>query len=86
MGELVAAHENSFDSLTTLTWSKIKFLDKNEAIIFIPFMKTTGFKGKLVDIFKAKEGRICPAATLARLKQMAEKKKPVNTQYPSVFI
>ena len=39
MGELLAAHENCFDSLTTLTWSKIKFLDKKEAIIFIPFTK-----------------------------------------------
>ena len=82
MGELLPAHENYFDPLTTLTWGKIKFLDRNEAIIFIPFTKTTGFKGKLLDIFEAKEGKICPAATLAKLKQMAEKRNLLKHDIP----
>ena len=74
MGELLAPHKNSFDSLTTLTWEKVKFLDKKEAIIFIPYTKTTGFKGKIVDIFCANEGNICPGTTLKVLKQLATSK------------
>ena len=65
--------ENSFDPATTLTWDNVKFLENKEALIFIPYSKTTGFNGKVVDVFRIEGDRKCPAAALCKLKKMAEK-------------
>ena len=81
MGELLPSHEKSFDPLTTLTWSKVNFITNEEIAIFVPYTKTTGFKGKVIDIFKVDIGNICPAAALVKLKDMAETRglaKPFN--------
>ena len=51
MGELVPTSKNSFGPATTLTWDNVKFLENKEALIFIPYSKTTGFNGKVVDVF-----------------------------------
>ena len=71
MGELLPEKEFSYDPLTTLTWSKVNFVSKTEVVIFIPYTKTTGFKGKLIDIFKVNINGICPAAAMHRLKYLA---------------
>ena len=68
MGELVPERENSVDPVTTLTWGNDKQIDDNEFILFIPYSKTTGFRGKVVDIFKIKGNKNCPA--LRRLRKM----------------
>ena len=52
MGELLPDKEFSYDPLTTLTWSKVNFVSQKELVILIPYTKTTGFKGKLIDIFE----------------------------------
>ena len=72
MGELLPSHEKSIDPLTTLTWSKVNFINKKEIAIFVPYTKTTGFKGKIIDIFEVNIEDICPAAALVKLKNMAE--------------
>ena len=74
MGELVPTYEKNFDPSTTLIWKNIKFLENGEILIFIPYSKSTGFKGKVVDVFKIESNKNCPAASLNRLKRMVDKK------------
>ena len=74
MGELVPTYEKNFDPSTTLMWENVKFSDDGEILIFIPYSKTTGFKGKVVDVFKIDNNKNCPAASLHRLKRMIVKK------------
>ena len=71
MGELVPTNERSFDPATTLLWGNIRKINDTEFLLFIPYSKTTGFKGKIVDIFEIKGDKNCPAATLRRLWKMA---------------
>ena len=71
MGELLAPQEKKFDSSTTLLWSNVKFSDKKEVLMLIPYSKTTGFKGKLLDIFPLKDKSLCPVSALSRLKNLS---------------
>ena len=71
MGELLPSHEKGFDPKTTLLWENVKFLEGKEALIFIPFCKTKGFKGKIIDIFPIQNDAKCPAAALSRLRKLA---------------
>ena len=73
MGEIVPALERSFDPATTLTWDKVVFLENKEILILIPYTKTTGFDGKVVDVFRINGDRKCPAAAMFRLKKLNEK-------------
>ena len=73
MGELVPTYEKSFDPSTTLRWENVKFLENGEILMFIPYSKSTGYKGKVVDVFKIENDKNCPAASLHRLKCMVEK-------------
>ena len=41
-------------------------------ILFVPYSKTTGFKGKLLDIYPLANDRRCPSAAMLRLKKLAE--------------
>ena len=82
MGELLSDKEFSYDPLTTLTWSKVNFVSKTEIVILIPYTKTTGFKGKLIDIFEVNVKGICPAAAMRRLKYMASLKNLYNPENP----
>ena len=52
-------------------WANVKFLEKKEILILIPYSKTTGFKGKLLDIFPLKDKTMCPASALRRLKKLS---------------
>ena len=74
MGELVPTYEKSFDPSTTLIWENVKFLEDGEILMFIPYSKSTGYKGKVVDVFKIDNDKNCPAASLHRLKHMVKKK------------
>ena len=82
MGELLSSHENSFDSATTLVWENVNFVDSNEVLIHIPYSKTTGFKGKMIDIFEIKGNKNCPVSALKRLKRMFEKEEKCGLSRP----
>ena len=71
MGELLPNFEKGFDPKTTVLWQNVKFLDEKEAIIYIPFCKTKGFKGKIIDIYHLRNDTKCPAAALNKLRKMA---------------
>ena len=73
MGELLPLYEKGYDPNTTLLWQNVKMLDKNEIILFVPYCKTKGFKGKIVDMYPLKNDAKCPVAALVRLKRLAEK-------------
>ena len=83
MGEILPSLENSFDPDTTVVWDNVKFLDGKEIVIFVPYSKTTGFKGKFLDLYPIAGSSICPSACLFKLKKMAvsegiwDKSKPV---------
>ena len=85
MGELLAQNVKSFDPGTTLLWENVKFPEQEGVLIFIPYSKTTGFKGKFIDLFPIKENKYCPVAAIKRLEKLAKKegnfssKKPVFT-------
>ena len=71
MGELLPFHEKLFDQKTTLLWGNVKFISDNEILIRIPYSKTKGFKGKLLDIYPLPDDRKCPVAALVMLKKLA---------------
>ena len=84
MGELLPSHEKSYDPLTAITWKKINFTSEKEILIFVPFTKTTGLKGKIVDIFQIENDSKCPVAAIKKLKRMAISKgvfKPENSVF-----
>ena len=66
-------YEKGYDPNTTLLWQNVKMLDKNEIILFVPYCKTKGFKGKIVDMYPLINDAKCPVAALIRLKRLAEK-------------
>ena len=82
MGELLSSHENSFDSATTLVWENVNFVDSNEVLIHIPYSKTTGFKGKMIDIFEIKGNKNCPAAALRRVQKFTVSSGGYNDKKP----
>ena len=85
MGELLPENEKYFDPSTTLLWENVKQISDKDVIIFIPYSKTTGFKGKMVDLFAIKGNKCCPVSAIRRLNCMVwsknsyEPKKPVFT-------
>ena len=85
MGEILSLVEKSFDPKTALLWENVNFLENKEILLYIPYSKTTGFKGKFIDIYPIQKSKLCPASALIRFKKMAEKEgvweegKPVFT-------
>ena len=75
MGEILSLNEKGFDPKTTLVWKNVKLLDDSEILMYIPFSKSTGFKGKIVDIFPTGIKRLGPSLALIRLKKWSEKKE-----------
>ena len=71
MGEILSPQEKKFNCSSTLLWANVKFLEEKEILILIPYSKTTGFKGKLLDIFPLKDKTLCPASALRRLKKLS---------------
>ena len=51
MAELLTSSVKNFDPDTSLLWKHVKFLGEKEIVIILPYNKTTGFKGKAVDVF-----------------------------------
>ena len=73
MGELLPCFEKNFDPMTTLLWGNVKFLSESEVIILIPYCKTKGFEGKLIDLYPLTGDSKCPVAAISLLKKMASK-------------
>ena len=71
MGEIVAPLENNFEPGITLTWKNVVFSNEGEVLIFIPYSKSTGFKGKIIDLYPVTNCKFCPVASLKRLKKLA---------------
>lgn len=71
MGEILLQKECEFDAKTTLLWGNVKFMDKEEAIVYLPYTKTTGFKGAILDVFPSGVDSNCPVKALERLKKLA---------------
>ena len=71
MGEIVAPSESNFEQGVTLTWENVVISENGEALIFVPFSKTTGFKGKIIDLYPIANCVFCPVASLKRLKKLA---------------
>ena len=72
MGEILPCFENSFDPDTSVLWKNVVFTDEKDITIFVPYSKSTGFKGKFIDIYPIDGNSICPSASLYKLKRMAE--------------
>ena len=75
MGELLLLHEKLYDQKTTLLWDNEKFNNDNAILIRIPYSKTKGFKGKLLDIYPLPDDRKCPVAALVMLKKTGHKRR-----------
>jgi hypothetical protein len=86
LGEILAAQRQSFDRGSTLTWQNVMFIDRNEAILFLPSTKTSA-KGDFIDLFPLPGSSCCPVAALRKLKELQvsdrkdgwEKGQPVFT-------
>jgi hypothetical protein len=77
LGEILAAQKGSYDRFSTLTWENVMFLDKNEAILYIPSTKTSA-KGDFIDLFPMKGHPCCPVAALKKLKELQENESKVK--------
>ena len=92
MGELVPENRDFFDAKTTLTWENVKFLENNEAMVFLPYTKTTGLKGAIVDIFPLAGNVTCPMEALKLLRKIYrergifQEKSPVFTFSTGKFL
>ena len=82
MGELVPSQERNFDASTTLLWDNVREINNTEFIMFVPYSKTTGFKGKIVDIFEIKGDKNCPAAAIRKLRKMMREKTDFKSNVP----
>ena len=78
MGEILPHLENSFDPNTTVLWKNVVFTDEKDKTIFIPYSKTTGFKGKFIDIYPIKGNNICPSASLYKFTGLPVRQKSTN--------
>ena len=91
MGEIVCGSKDGFDPKTTVTWENVIFLDEGEAIVQIPYTKTTGLKGSILNVFPTKNST-CPFEALKTLKTMSEnygmfgKKKPIFEFKTGIFL
>jgi hypothetical protein len=82
MGELLSQYSNTYDSHCTLLWKHVIMTDSNSIIIKLPFTKTKGLKGDVLDIFKFDNMGCCPVTAIKRLKQLHEKKNLYHKDLP----
>ena len=82
MGEILPTHERSFDPDTTVLWQNLRFVGDSDILIFVPYSKTSGFEGKLLDIYPVPNSSSCPAAALIRLQKMASKMEGFSQSRP----
>ena len=71
MGEILPSSENCFDPDTTVLWENVIFSEGKEIVIYVPYSKSTGFKGKFIDLYPVDNNCICLSASLYKLRKMA---------------
>jgi len=72
MGELLCEQEWENSKKTVLTWKNVKFVNDNECMVYIPYVKTKGFEGKILDIFPIENNSTCPAKALSKMCSLSE--------------
>ena len=82
MGEILSPTENSFDPVSTLLWKHVTFVSPNNTTVFIPFTKTTGFKGEALELFNFPYAPCCPVAALSKLRSLSVSDKTWNLNTP----
>ena len=82
MGEIVGITEKNFDPNTTLLWENVKFTNNNEILIYLQYSKTTGFKGKIIDLFAIEKNLCCPVKAMNRLRVLAHKEGSFHPNRP----
>ena len=75
MGELLCENEWVYCKDTVRTWRNVKQTDDNEWIVYVPYVKTKGFEGKILDIFLIEKNSTCPATALSELWKISEVSK-----------
>ena len=71
MGEILAPAINSFDPDTTLLWKHITVINKDNISVFLPFTKTRGLNGELIELFSFNILSCCPVSALLNLRNFA---------------
>jgi integrase len=84
LGEILSKCVDSFDKKSTLCWNNVKFLDRNEVLLFIPSTKTSKCKGEFLDVFPTSDST-CPVNALRRLMAIQLEKNVFDMNKP-VFI
>ena len=88
MGELLAQHEHSFDTSSTLTWACVQYRPDNSFLLHIWLPKSGAKEGEFIDIFPFPGHSCCPVKALLSHLQAQKKlgwgriQDPVFT-YPS---
>jgi hypothetical protein len=82
MGEILSANVTKFDSNSTLLWKHVKFLDKDEILIFIPSTKTSKCKGEFIDVFPFPDSSCCPVRTIKKLLSLQLKQNSFDLEKP----
>lgn len=81
MGELLSPTESSYDDKTTLLWKHVTFMD-NYATIFVPFTKTRGLQGHVLEIFEYEIDSCCPYWALKNLFEESKNQHNFNMEMP----
>ncbi len=91
MGEILSQNEKIFDEHKTLLWKHIVF-EKPDILIFLPYTKTTGYKGRFLDIFELPDNDYCAVRALIELKKLTLRNSmfsmntPVFTMHSGKFL
>ena len=81
MGEILPNSRTGFDASATMKWGNVKFIDQNEILMFLPYTKTTGYKGAIIDLFPINNST-CPVAALSKLKNLYKSNDLYSTKNP----
>jgi hypothetical protein len=81
LGEIVSTHSEHFDINTTLLWKNVKFLNKEEILLFIPSTKTSKCVGEFVDVFPTGD-LTCPVKAVKKLMSVQIEKNVFDLNKP----
>jgi len=81
VGELVPPLENSYDPKTTVQWKHVTIFD-DYATIFVPFTKTKGLKGHILEIFPFEIKSCCPFSALLNMQNLAKENENFSLNNP----
>ena len=68
MGELVSDNDKNFDPRKTLKWSDLDFNVPDGMLMFLPYTKSKGAKGEMIDLFFYNSANFCPVSNLISLR------------------